>query len=91
MVWQKIRDEIGFAGRRIILLNTRHDRLDRARQLAEMIGKRLTDEIDYLNMIGQSTEVVENMTINYGLPKNKIINLGWTIPSKVFESCCDGS
>ncbi len=85
MVWQKIRDEIGFEGIRIVLLNTRHDRLDRARQLAEMAGKKLTDEIDYLILMGQSTDVVENMSVNYGLSKKKIINLGWTTPQKVFE------
>jgi len=85
MVWQKVRDEIGFEGVRIILLNTRHDRLDRARQLAEMAGRKLADKIDYLILIGQSTDVVENMTVNYGLPQKKIINLGWTTPSKVFE------
>ena len=85
MVWQKVRDEIGFEGVRIVLLNTRQDRLDRARQLAEMAATKLADEIDYLMLIGQSTDVVENMTIGYGLPKKKIINLGWTEPPKVFE------
>lgn len=86
MVWQKIRDEIGFEGNRIVLLNTRQDRLDRARQLAEMAGKKLAGEIDYLILIGQSTEVVESMTVGYGLPQSKIINLGWTTPPKVFET-----
>ena len=85
MVWQKIRDEIGFSGSRIVLLNTRQDRLDRARQLAEMVSRKLKSEIDYLILMGQSTEVVENMTIQYGFPQQKIINLGWTSPDKVFE------
>ncbi len=85
MVWQKLRDEIGMQGIRIVLLNTRHDRLDRARQLAEMAGKKIREEIDYLILIGQSTEVVETMTTNYGLSKKKIINMGWTTPAKVFE------
>jgi poly-gamma-glutamate synthase PgsB/CapB len=85
MVWQKIRDEIGLEGTRIVLLNTRHDRLDRARQLSEMVAKKLGSEIDYLILMGQSTEVVENMTTSYGLPGKKIINLGWTTPPKVFE------
>ncbi len=85
MVWQKVRDEIGLEGTRIILLNTRHDRLDRAKQLAEMAGKRFSDEIDYLILIGQSTEVVDHMSVSYGFPKKKIINLGWTTPAKVFE------
>jgi gamma-polyglutamate synthase len=86
MIWQKIRDEIGFEGLKIVLLNTRHDRLDRARQLAEMSAKKLGNELDYLILIGQSTEVVELMAIHFGLPKKKIINLGWTTPAKVFET-----
>ncbi len=86
MVWQKIREEIGFEGSRIVLLNTRHDRLDRARQLAELCGRKLAPETDFLILIGQSTDVVENMTIGNGFPKDKIINLGWTTPDKVFET-----
>ena len=85
LVWQKIRDEIGFEGIRIILLNTRQDRLYRARQLAEMVGSRMQDEIDYLMLIGQSTDVVENISISCGIPKKKIISVGWTTPEKVFE------
>jgi hypothetical protein len=36
-------------------------------------------------LMGQSTEVVETMAVNYGFPKSKIINLGYTTPSTVFE------
>jgi len=85
MVWNKIKNEIGFEGVRVILLNTRHDRMDRAKQLAEMVATKLEDEIDYLILMGQSPEVVANMTIGYGLPQKKIINLGWVEPAKVFE------
>lgn len=85
LVWNKIRDEIGFNGIRIVLLNTRQDRLDRSKQLAEMVAKKINDEVDFLMLIGQSTEVVETMSSHYGLPRNKIINLGWTAPEKVFE------
>ncbi len=86
MVWQKIRDEVGFEGKRIVLLNTRQDRLDRARQLAELAGRKLASEADCLILIGQSTDVVESMSLSYGFPKEKIISLGWTTPAKVFEA-----
>lgn len=86
LVWQKIRDEIGFEGLRIVLLNTRQDRLYRADQLAEMTGRKLKDEADYLILIGQSTDVVANMAIGYGVPGKKIFNLGYTTPEKVFET-----
>lgn len=85
LVWQKIRDEIGFEGQRIVLLNTRQDRLYRARQLAEMTGTKIENEVDFLMLIGQSTDVVENMAIHSGIPKRKILNLGYTTPEKVFE------
>jgi poly-gamma-glutamate synthase PgsB/CapB len=86
MVWQKIRNEIGFEGKRIVLLNTRLDRMDRARQLAKMVATKLDKELDFLILMGQSTEVVENMSSTYGLPRKKIINLGWAEPTKVFET-----
>ncbi|MBM3436404.1 MAG: poly-gamma-glutamate synthase PgsB [Bacteroidetes bacterium] len=85
VVWQKIRNEIGFEGLRIVLLNTRQDRLYRARQLAEMVAGKLKNEVDYLMLMGQSTDVVEHMAIGYGVPKKKIICIGWTTPDKVFE------
>jgi len=85
LVWKKIRDEIGFEGKRIILLNTRQDRLYRARQLAEMVAWNLEGEIDYLMLIGQSTEVVENIAIGCKIPSKKILSVGWTTSEKVFE------
>lgn len=69
MVWEKIKKEMGWDGIRIILLNTRQDRLDRAKQLAEMSAKKMADHIDYLMLIGQSTEVVEAMAVKYGMPR----------------------
>jgi poly-gamma-glutamate synthase PgsB/CapB len=85
LVWQKIKNEIGFEGKRIVLLNTRQDRLYRAVQLAEMTAAKLKDETDYLFLIGQSTDVVEGLAVSYGIPKSKILNLGYTTPEKVFE------
>ena len=85
MIWNMIKEEIGFKGPKIILLNTRHDRMDRAKQLTEMLGKNLSDELDYLMLIGQSTDVVNDLSISAGVDRNKIINLGWTEPSVIFE------
>jgi poly-gamma-glutamate synthase PgsB/CapB len=85
MVWQKIRDEIGFNETKIVLLNTRQDRLDRARQLADMVAKKIGNEITYIILIGQSCDIVEGLLSDNGLQSNQIINLGWTTPEKVFE------
>lgn len=86
LVWQKIKRETGLEGKRILLLNTRQDRLYRAEQLAEMAAKRIGNEMDYLMLIGQSVEVVEKMALHCGVPKNKLIGLGWTTSEKVFEA-----
>jgi poly-gamma-glutamate synthase PgsB/CapB len=85
LVWQKIRNEEGMEGARIVLLNTRQDRLYRAQQLAEMVALRIRDEADYLMLIGQSTDVVEHLAVQYGVPPRKILAVGWTTPEKVFE------
>jgi hypothetical protein len=86
MIWEKIKNEIGLSGVKIILLNTRQDRLDRAKQLTSMIGTELCDEFDYLILIGQSSEVVEELAVSSGVKRNKIVNLGWTEPEAVFEA-----
>lgn len=86
MIWNKVKKEIGFRGVKIILLNTRQDRLDRAKQLTGMIGTELNNEFDYLILIGQSAEVVEELAVSGGVKRNKIVNLGWTEPEAVFEA-----
>ncbi len=85
MVWNKVRDEIGLQGKRIILLNTRQDRLDRAKQLAAMVATRINEQCDYLILMGQSTDVVSLMTTMNKFPSKKVVNLGWVAPEKVFE------
>jgi poly-gamma-glutamate synthase PgsB/CapB len=86
MIWEKIKQEIGLRGVKIILLNTRQDRLDRAKQLTGLIGSELNNEFDYLILIGQSDEVVEELAVASGVKRNKILNLGWTEPEAVFEA-----
>jgi poly-gamma-glutamate synthase PgsB/CapB len=86
MIWQQVKANIGLNELKIILLNTRQDRLDRARQLTGMVGKQLNDEYDYLILIGESSELVESLAIGNGVKRNKILNLGWTEPEAVFEA-----
>lgn len=85
LVWEKIRNEIGFEGVRIILLNTRQDRLERAKELIKMTSAKLVKETDFLFLIGQSTDVLEHFAVRNGIQKKEIINMGWTNPEKVFE------
>jgi len=92
MILNWIKDQNKFTGTKIILLNSRPDRIDRAKQLSEMTGKYLSDEIDYLILIGQPTDMVENLSAANGMRRNKILNLGLTDPVNVFDavlSCTD--
>jgi poly-gamma-glutamate synthase PgsB/CapB len=86
LVWEQVNEGNALEGFKIILLNTRQDRLDRARQLTGMIGTKINDDFDYLILIGQSTDVVEELAVNRGIKRNKILNLGWTEPEIVFEA-----
>lgn len=85
MIWRKIKNDFGFKGIVIVLLNTRQDRMDRARQLTEMVGQNLNSEFDYMILIGQSTDIVNDLSVNNGVDRNKIFNLGWVKPSIVLE------
>jgi len=85
-IWKKINTEIGMDGTKILLLNTRQDRLERSKQLADMAAGKIANEIDYIMLMGQSGEVVQSMLTSFGMPSEKIINLGFVEPQKVYEA-----
>ncbi len=85
MIWNLIDENGGFADKRIILLNTRHDRLYRAKDLIEMITKHIGNGVDHLLLMGQSTDMVANMAHAKGFDTYKIVNMGWVEPEKIFE------
>ena len=85
MIWNMLKNQLSVSGTIIILLNTRHDRLDRAKQLAEMVGSKMGDEFDFLMLIGESTDVVENLSKDYGTDTRKIVNIGFKEPNEIFE------
>ncbi len=83
MIWNNVLKIAAPEDLKIIMLNTREDRLDRARQLTEMAGHSIG--MDLLALIGQRSEVVEDMALKNNIPKEKIANIGWTSPEEVFE------
>jgi len=83
MIWNNIIRLSPEDDFKIIMVNTREDRLDRARQLVEMISKSIS--ADYVIFIGQRSEVVEDMALKNNISKEKIVNIGWTTPKEVFE------
>jgi len=85
MIWEILKKEIPEEATKIVLLNTRSDRLDRAKQLAEMTGSKLNTDIDYLILMGQSTDYVEGIALKNGINIKKIVNIGWSEPKKVYN------
>jgi poly-gamma-glutamate synthase PgsB/CapB len=86
MILNRMKEENRFSGTKIILFNSRQDRLDRAKQLSEMTGKYFSGFLDYLILMGQPTDFVENLSVANGVKQNKIMNLGTTEPENVFDS-----
>lgn len=82
MIWNRIMSLTSEGDLRIVMLNTREDRLDRARQLVEMAGQSL--DLDYFVLIGQRTEVVREMALKNKIDKEKLLDIGWTKPENVY-------
>lgn len=87
MIWNNVLKNAAPGDLKIVMLNTREDRLDRARQLTEMAGRSIY--LDFLTLIGQRSEVVESMALKNKIPKEKIVNIGWTSPEQVYEKIMD--
>lgn len=83
MIWNNIMSLTPEKDLRLVMLNTREDRLDRARQLIEMAGHSLN--MDYIVLIGQRSEVVKEMALKNNIEKEKIIDIGWTKPENVYK------
>lgn len=83
MIWNNIMKVTPTEDLKIVMINTREDRLDRARQLVEMVS--ISIRMDFTVLIGQRSEVVKDMALKNKIPKEKIVNIGWTTPKDVFE------
>ena len=86
MIWEKIKSGNKLKGLRVVLLNTRQDRLERAKQLSWLITTKMMNDFDYLVLIGQSTQMVEDICVENGIKMNRILNLGMTEPESVFDA-----
>lgn len=74
MIWNTIEEGMKGNEEKIILLNTRKDRQDRARQLIEAIASNM--DFHKVALIGESCDLVEEMALKSGIALNKIINIG---------------
>ncbi len=82
-IWRSIERTFTENERKIIMLNSRQDRLDRAKQLISMIAKNI--HFDYVLLTGESGKVVEEMGLKLNIPRTKIIFIGQISPEILLE------
>ena len=83
MIWNNISETFEEGELAVILLTIRHDRQSRAMQLITLIATKL--KFDYVVLIGETTNLIEDKALKLGIPKNKIVNKEWDTPIKVYE------
>ncbi len=80
-LWKKITDGLDGTDK-IIMLNTRADRLQRSHQLIDIF----TDQhYDYFILTGEQTDQLKNYALDHGIKKQKLVVLGEIDPSYVYE------
>ena len=83
VTWQRYQELYPSVGKRIILLNTRGDRIDRSIQLVEMMGTSM--EFDLLLSMGESTEMLTQHLKRVHIPSNKVKRIGHVGADKAWE------
>jgi poly-gamma-glutamate synthase PgsB/CapB len=83
MIWRNIYHTIDEDELKVILLTIRHDRQSRAMQLIKLIAQKI--QYDYVVLIGEKTDRIEELGIKLGIPRHRIINSGWDTPEKVYQ------
>ncbi|MBI1838323.1 MAG: poly-gamma-glutamate synthase PgsB [Flavobacteriia bacterium] len=89
MIWNSIVSTYDSNTCFIILLNTRKDRQDRARQLIELIATGI--QAHKVALIGESVELVCEMAQKNKIPENKIIAIGSKPTNEVYAALCNCS
>jgi gamma-polyglutamate synthase len=84
MIWNSVMASEDLSCRQaIVLINTRKDREDRARQLVEMASQKL--HYDMVVLMGESCEIVKAMAIKNNIPENKIVLIGKKTTEETFN------
>lgn len=69
MIWDSIMNMASEDEFKVVLLTTRIDRLDRAKQLVDLIAHGL--DYDFILFMGEAQEQVKEMIVKAGIPKEK--------------------
>jgi poly-gamma-glutamate synthase PgsB/CapB len=71
---------------KIIILNSRSDRLFRSHQLVDAVNKL---DFSYLLLTGEIPDKVEAYALHVGIPKDKIFALGEPLPEVIYKKVLD--
>lgn len=71
----------------VILLNTRKDRQDRAKQLIELIATQLN--ATHVALIGEPVDLVVDMALNQKIRREEIFAIGLKPTEEVFDELCN--
>ncbi len=82
-IWHSIKKYFQKDEIKILMLNTRQDRLDRSKQLITMVSKNIN--YDYIILTGESCNVVGDMGLKLNIPKKKIIDVGQILPEMLLH------
>ena len=83
MIWNSILDTVGEDEMKIVLLTTRQDRMDRARQLIEMISAHM--KADLVIFIGESGQQVKALALKNRMKEEQFIVPEWDTPESVYS------
>ena len=86
-IWRSIERTMADDEIKIIMLNSRQDRLDRAKQLISMIAKNIN--FDFVLLTGESEKIVQEMGLKLNILKSKLIIVGQIMPEKLLEKIDD--
>lgn len=87
LIWDRMIQTIEPDRKKIVLVNSRGDRIQRSEQMGVLIAKRLM--ADAYILVGDYTKIIEDEAIRLGLSEDKIENLGTVSISDIFEAVLD--
>lgn len=87
MIWQRLLQMSEPDRKKIVLVNSRGDRIQRSEQLGILIAKQL--EADAYLLVGEYTKIIEDEAIRLGLSEEKIENMGRESVANIFEMVLD--
>lgn len=85
MIWKILKETKDFPENVVIILNSRSDRTDRARQLINMISAQLKGQFDHLFLTGESEKIIRRMALESGIQPDLISSPGQTDPENIYQ------